>query len=112
MIMVSHLSAPSVTGDDTPSSLSYTMITDVLRGQLGFNGVVITDAMNMGAVTSRYGSADAAVAAVNAGADMILMPDNFTDAYQGVLDAVMNGTISQDRLDEAVTRIVKLKLTM
>ena len=112
MIMVSHLSAPSVTGDDTPSSLSYTMITDVLRGQLGFNGVVITDAMNMGAVTSRYGSADAAVAAVNAGADMILMPDNFTDAYQGVLDAVMNGTIPQDRLDEAVTRIAKLKLTM
>ena len=112
MIMVGHIAAPSVTGDNTPSSLSSVMIQDVLRGQLGFQGVVITDALNKKAISSAYGSADAAVNAVNAGADMLLMPDNFQEAYQGVLDAVVNGTISEDRLNEAVARIIKVKLTM
>ena len=112
MIMVGHIAAPSVTGDNTPSSLSSVMIQDVLRGQLGFQGVVITDALNKKAISSAYGSADAAVNAVNAGADMLLMPDNFQEAYQGVLDAVINGTISEDRLNESVARIIKVKLTM
>ena len=112
MIMVGHIAVPSVTGDNTPSSLSSVMIQDVLRGQLGFQGVVITDALNKKAISSAYGSADAAVNAVNAGADMLLMPDNFQEAYQGVLDAVINGTISEDRLNESVARIIKVKLTM
>ena len=59
------------------------MVTDVLRNQLGFHGVVITDAMNMGAVTGTYSSADAAVTAIQAGVDMILMPEDFQSAYQG-----------------------------
>lgn len=109
-VMVGHISAPSVTGDSTPASLSSVMVTDVLRNQMGFTGVVITDAMNMGAITSQYSSADAAVAAINAGVDIILMPEDFQAAYQGVLDAVTNGTISEDRINESVARIIKAKL--
>ena len=111
-VMVGHISAPAVTGDDTPASLSSVMVTDVLRNQLGFHGVVITDAMNMGAVTGTYSSADAAVTAIQAGVDMILMPDDFQSAYQGVMDAVAGGTITEDRINESVARIIKVKLTM
>ena len=110
--MVGHISAPAVTGDDTPASLSSVMVTDVLRNQLGFHGVVITDAMNMGAVTATYSSADAAVTAIQAGVDMILMPEDFQSAYQGVMDAVAGGTITEDRINESVARIIKVKLTM
>ena len=111
-VMVGHISAPAVTGDDTPASLSSVMVTDVLRNQLGFHGVVITDAMNMGAVTGTYSSADAAVTAIQAGVDMILMPEDFQSAYQGVMDAVAGGTITEDRINESVARIIKVKLTM
>ena len=109
-VMVGHISAPSVTGDNTPASLSSVLVTDVLRNQMGFTGVIITDAMNMGAITSQYSSADAAVAAINAGVDIILMPEDFKAAYQGVLDAVNNGTISEERINESVARIIKAKL--
>ena len=109
-VMVGHISVPAITGDNTPASLSNAMITGVLRDQMGFHGVVITDAMNMGAITAGYSSADAAVAAINAGVDIILMPDDFKGAYQGVLDAVANGTISEERINESAARIIKAKL--
>lgn len=109
-VMVGHISVPAITGDNTPASLSNAMVTGVLRDQMGFHGVVITDAMNMGAITAGYSSADAAVAAINAGADIILMPDDFKSAYQGVLDAVANGTISEERINESAARIIKAKL--
>lgn len=108
-IMVSHLSVPAVIGDDTPSSLSKVMITDLLRGELGYDGLVITDALNMKAITTHYSSAEAAVMAIEAGADMLLMPEKFEEAYQGVLDAVNNGTISEERLNESVKRIFRVK---
>lgn len=109
-VMVGHISVPAITGDNTPASLSNTMVTGVLRNQMGFHGVVITDAMDMGAITASYSSADAAVAAINAGVDIILMPDDFKSAYQGVLDAVANGTISEERINESAARIIKAKL--
>lgn len=109
-IMAAHISAPQVTGGDEPASLSKTLLTDVLRGKLGFQGVIITDALNMGAITEKYSSAEAAVLAVKAGADMLLMPANFSEAYNGVLNAVGDGTISETRLDESVMRILRVKL--
>ena len=109
-IMVSHIAAPQVTGDNLPASLSPYMIQTVLREQMGYDGIVITDAMNMGAISDHYGSADATVRAVNAGADIVLMPKDFVSAYQGVLNAVENGTISTDRIDEAVRRILRVKM--
>ena len=108
-VMVSHMSLPNVVGDDTPCSLSETVINDLLRNQLGYDGIVITDALDMSAITDSYSSAEAAVKAIEAGADMLLMPENFEEAYQGVLDAVQNGTISEDRINESLKRIYRVK---
>lgn len=108
-VMVSHMSLPNVVGDDTPCSLSGTVINDLLRNQLGYDGIVITDALNMSAITDSYSSAEAAVKAIEAGADMLLMPENFEEAYQGVLDAVQNGTLSEDRINESLKRIYRVK---
>lgn len=112
LMMVSHISAPNITGHDTPASLSKEMITDLLRNDMGYDGVVITDAMEMGAISSKYTSDEAAVLAVQAGADIILMPEDFELAYSGVLEAVQSGEISEDRLDESVSRIIEIKLSM
>lgn len=112
VIMVSHIACPNVTGDNTPATLSKMMVTDILREDLGFEGIVITDALNMGAITEQYSSADAAVAALNAGVDILLMPADFQSAYQGVMDAAADGTISEERIDESVKRILQVKLTM
>ena len=109
MVMVGHLQVPQVISDDTPASLSSEMITDVLRNELGYDGIVITDSLSMGAITTYYTSADAAVKCIQAGGDMLLMPYSFTEAYQGVLDAVNSGEISEERINESVTRILKVK---
>lgn len=111
-VMVGHISVPSVVGDDTPASLSQMMVSNVLREQLGYDGIVITDALNMGAVTDNYTSDQAAVLAVNAGVDMLLMPQDYEAAYNGLLAAVQDGTISEERIDESVVRIVRVKLSM
>lgn len=111
IIMVGHISVPNITGDNLPSSLSDYMITNVLRGKLGFEGLVITDAMNMGAITEDYDSATAAVMAIQAGVDMILTPESFQNAYTGVMDSVRAGEISEARIDESVKRILRVKLS-
>lgn len=108
-VMVSHLSAPNVTGDNTPASLSEKMITEILRGQLGYQGIVITDAMDMAAITDYYTADQAAVMAIQAGADMILMPEDFEAAYNGVLDAINNGAIMEERINESLRRIYRVK---
>lgn len=108
-VMVSHLSAPNVTGDNTPASLSEKMITEILRGQLGYDGVVITDAMNMTAITDYYTADEAAIKALQAGADMILMPEDYETAYNGVLEAVNNGTLTEERINESLRRIFRVK---
>lgn len=108
-VMVGHLQVPQVIPDDTPASLSSVMITDILRNELGFDGIVITDSLSMGAVTDYYTPAEAAVMCIQAGGDIILMPQDFKQAYQGVLDAVNNQTISEDRINESVKRILRVK---
>lgn len=109
-IMAGHISLPNVLDDDTPASLSKEIITEMLREKLGYDGIVITDAMDMGAITRSYTSAEAAVKAVQAGADVILMPEDFEEAYQGILSAVSNGTLPEDRIDESVERILEVKM--
>lgn len=79
---------------------------------MDYQGLVITDAMNMGAISNLYSSADAAIQAVQAGCDVILMPLDFYSAYKGVVEAVRNGTILEERIDESVLRIVNTKLKM
>lgn len=110
-IMAAHISVPSVTGDPVPCTLSPYMITDVLRGRYGYDGIVVTDAMNMGAIRQQYGSAEAAVLALQAGVDLILMPSDFVSAYEGVLAALDAGELSEERIDESVRRILRVKLT-
>ena len=109
VIMVGHLSAPELTGDNTPSDLSYAVVTEILRGELGFQGVVVTDAQNMAAITDYYDAAEAAVGALEAGVDIILMPENLTEAVNGVLSAMEAGKLSEERITESVTRILALK---
>lgn len=108
-IMVSHSKASGVTGDDTPSSLSPMMINDVLRNTLGFDGVVMTDALDDSAITGSYSSAEAAVAAIQAGADLLLSPENYQEAYEGVLQAVADGTITPERIHDSMYRIYRVK---
>lgn len=109
MIMASHVSAPEITGDETPASLSSLMITDILRGELGYQGIVVTDAMNMSSITEHYSDAEASVKAIQAGVDMILMPADFKVAYEGVLAAVAEGTITEERINESLHRIYRIK---
>ena len=85
------------------------MITDELRNELGFTGTVITDALNQSAVTDYYTADQAAVTAVQAGADLLYMPEDFQKAYDGLLKAVQAGTISEDRIDESLMRIYRIK---
>ena len=112
LIMAGHISTPNAVPNDLPATLSHEMITGVLREKMGFEGIVITDAMNMGAVTQNYSSAEAAVKALQAGCDIILMPVDFHAALQGVLDAVRQGELTEERIDESVRRILKVKLSM
>ncbi len=109
MIMVSHLSAPSLAGDNTPSTLSEAVVTDILREELQFKGVIITDAMNMAAISNYYGADEASIMALKAGCDMILMPEDFELAYNAVLEAVRNGTISEERVNDSLRRIYRIK---
>ncbi|MCD8015629.1 MAG: glycoside hydrolase family 3 protein [Lachnospiraceae bacterium] len=111
-IMVGHISLPNVTGSNVPATLSKKIVTKILRNELSYDGIVITDAMSMSAITDSYSSGQAAVKAIQAGCDMILAPENFVQAYNAVLSAVRSGKISESRLDKSVTRIVKLKLEM
>ena len=108
-VMVGHIAAPNVTGDLTPASLSGTMITGYLRGELGFTGLVITDSMAMHGVTDAYSSGDAAIAAIEAGVDIILMPEVLSEAFDAVVAAVENGTIPEARLNESVYRVLQYK---
>lgn len=108
-IMVGHLSCPPITGDNTPASLSSAIIQDLLRTQLGFDGIVITDSLGMGAVTSICTPQEVGVRALNAGNDMILMPEDFEAAYQGVLAAVSDGSLTEERVDQSLRRIIRVK---
>ncbi len=108
-VMISHVTAAAVDDNSLPSSLSKTIVTDILRNELGFQGVVITDALDMNAITQYYTSEEAAVMAIEAGADMLLMPEDFQAAYDGLLAAVQEGTISEERINESLERIYRVK---
>lgn len=107
MVMMGHITMTSV--DQLPASVSKTMITDELRGKLGYDGVVITDSLAMGAVTEMYESGELAVKIVDAGADMLLMPQDMKAAVEALEKAVEDGTITEERINESIRRILILK---
>ena len=109
MVMVSHISAPEVTDTNEPASLSYILMTEKLREELGFEGAIITDSFEMKAISGIYDPGEAAVAAILAGADIVLMPADYEKAFDAVLAAVESGEISAERLEESLRRILRLK---
>ncbi|MBB4914356.1 beta-N-acetylhexosaminidase [Streptosporangium saharense] len=108
-IMSAHVVMPKLDPSGDPATLSKPILTGLLRDKLGFDGVVSTDALDMAGVRKKYGDAQVAVRAVQAGADILLMPPNYSAAYDGVLSAVKSGKISKARLDQSVRRVLKLK---
>lgn len=108
-VMVSHISVSRVTETAQPASMSELIMKTILREELGFEGVIITDAMDMASITDKYSSEEAALGAFEAGADIILMPTDFEEAYKNILSVVDSGEIGMDRLDESVQRILTVK---
>ncbi len=109
MVMVGHTSAPGLTGDNEPCIFSRHLLTDILREEMNYDGVIITDALNMSAISEYYGADEAAIMAVLAGCDMLLMPEDFEKAYNGILQAVADGNISEERIDDSLRRIYRIK---
>ena len=106
IIMVGHIAFPNITNDLTPASLSKTIITDILKKKLNYNGLVITDALNMKALTDNYTDDEIYTMAINAGVDLLLMPNNPHKAIQ-----IIKETINEERINESVTKILKFKFT-
>lgn len=109
-VMTAHIAAPSVTGTDEPSTMSYTVLTEKLRGELGFEGLIVTDALSMGAIREKYSSSEACIRCIQAGVDILLMPYDYFEAFDGVVKAVESGMIPESRIDESVYRILKFKM--
>lgn len=109
-ILVSHIAAPNVTGDNTPCSLSPFIVTDILRNELEYDNIIITDALNMKAVSNYYTPQQSSVEAFKAGEDMLLMPVSLDEAYNSIINAYNEGTISEERLNSSVKRILKVKI--
>lgn len=109
-LMISHISISRVSGNSLPASLSKMVMKDIARDELKFQGVIITDAMDMKAITNHFSPEEAAVKAVEAGADVILMPADFVKAYNEIVHAVIEKKIPESRIDESVQRILENKI--
>ncbi len=108
-VMVAHLAVPSFDSSNTPASLSPILVTDLLRNKMRFNGLIVTDALDMHAITKQYSSAEATVQAIQAGCDIALIPENPMEAAQALIAAVQNGVLSAQRIQESVARIATAK---
>ena len=109
VIMTAHIVVPRLDASRVPATMSKRVLGGLLRDRLGFRGVIITDSLQMTGATVEFGPEEAAVRAVVAGADMLLMPQNLGRAYNAVLAAVESGRIPRSRLDDAVTHIIRMK---
>lgn len=108
-VLVGHIAVPRVTGDSVPASVSPKLTGAMLRGDMGFRGLVSTDAFNMRGLTSRYGQGDAAIRAISAGADILLQPEDIPGVLDAVERAVRDGRLSEARIDQSVRRILEAK---
>jgi len=108
-IMVGHLAVPAFDADTIPATLSKNIVTDLLKKQLGFKGLIVTDALNMHAITNSYTQGDAAVKAFNAGCDILLFPTNTDEVDSAMIQAVRSGVIMEERLNESVRKILLAK---
>ena len=108
-VMIAHINLPNATSDGLPASLSKELITDKLRGELGYKGLVTTDSLAMDAITDQFSQEESAVLAVEAGVDVLLMPLDYTTSFDAVVAAVESGRIPESRIDESVLRILRAK---
>lgn len=109
-IMTAHIAVTGILGDSAPpATLSRYFMTDVLRGEMGFTGLLVTDAMTMGGVANRYGATEPLILAMEAGADILLMPRNVTEAINTIEAAVSSGRLTQTRIDASVRRLLRAK---
>jgi beta-N-acetylhexosaminidase len=106
-VMMGHLIVLDV--EDKPALFSYKLVTELLREKMGFDGVVMTDSLEMKAMTDHYGERDMAVNAVKAGVDVLLMPSSLDETIDALSEAVESGEISEERINESVERILTLK---
>jgi beta-N-acetylhexosaminidase len=118
-VMIGHITVPAVDPDpNRPASVSPDVVTGLLKDKLGFRGLVVTDALDMGALTRVFPgnpsqvSAAEAVAAIRAGNDMVIIPGDLDGAYRGLLDAVKAGRLSRERIDESVLKVLRLKASV
>lgn len=107
--MTAHIGTPAITGSDIPATMSSIILQDKLRGELGYQNVIITDGMEMGAITKQYSCGEAAVGCIKAGADIVLGPESLVEAFDAIVSAVERGEISEERIDQSVRRILKMK---
>ncbi len=112
LIMTAHIATPNVTGSDIPATMSPLILQDKLRRELGYENIIITDGMEMGAITQQYNPAEAAVGTLQAGADIVLGPQHFIEAFDAVVKAVEDGVLTEERIDQSVRRILRLKKQM
>jgi beta-N-acetylhexosaminidase len=111
-VMSAHIAFPALSGSGEPATLSPAVLTGLLRDSLHFSGLVVTDALMMGAITSQYGPGEAAVRAVLAGADIVLMPQDPDSALDALVTAVETGRVAPVRLDAAVRRVLAIKVRL
>ena len=108
-IMTAHITVPEITGASIPATLAPAVLSDLLRDEMRFRGLVFTDAMDMGAVDRMFDRGEAAVRALEAGADVILMPPDLAAAREGIISAVLSGRLPEERVDRSVLRILRAK---
>lgn len=108
-VMVSNIVASELSGGMDPCSMSSSVVTDILRKELDFAGVIITEPMNGKAITEYYSASEAAVAALKAGCDMILMPESLEEAYEGILEGIATGSVAEARINDSLKRVMRVK---
>ena len=109
MVMIGHIKTPNTTNNDLPASLSKEIITDILRDTYKYDGLVITDSFEMAAITKYYTNQEVALTAIDAGVDILLMPENYKEAFDTIIQAINTNQIKEERINESVKRILKLK---
>lgn len=109
VIMIGHLAIPNITGDKTPASLSKTLITNILKNEMGYKGLVVTDALNMNAVSKNYTEKQIYEMAINAGVDILLMPKSAGSAITYIKQSIKEGKIKESQINDSVRKILTLK---
>ena len=111
-IMTGHLAVPALEPEEIPATVSKAVLTDLLRNQMGFQGLIVTDAMDMGGLSSKFAPPEAALRALEAGVDVLLMPSKPDETIKGILAAIASGRLTEKRLDQSVAKLLEAKVRL